>query len=189
MKQPRKAQLRRKIEKLTRELADARGKAAHAESLRAFDHQLVDSAQAKLQQVERWVRDIIDILNLHQPCSALLPRELQTRSVPPDTDYMVTGAAPHSLQWDKPTHLDCQSPVTLAHLKMFLEDNPESWNRIISVHVQDRTSSDPTFRHSLVHHAISREYMYSLLRDKNHFVEFILRTMGTQLFHHLNKTK
>lgn len=188
MKQPRKAQLRRQIERLTRQLDTERERTAHAESLRAFDHQLVDFAQAKLQQVEHWVREIVDILNNHSPASALLPRELQTRRVPEDTDFVQVPAL-HRMYYEEPATLNCQSPATLAHLKMFLEDNPESWNRVISVHVQDRTSNDPTFRHSLVHHAISREYMYSLLRDKNHFIEFILHTMGTQLFHHLNKTK
>lgn len=189
MKQPRKAQLRRQIERLTRRLDAERTRADHAETLRAFDHQLVDSAQAKLRQLEAWVRDIIDILNLHSPASALLPRELQTRKVPYGTDCIVTGRAPSDRIWEHPERLDYTSPVTLAHLKMFLEDNPESWNRIVSVHVQDRTSDDPTFRHSLVHHAISKEYLLALLKNRNHFVEHILRTMGTQLFHHLNKTK
>lgn len=189
MKQPRKAQLRRKIERLTRRLDTERQRADHAETLRAFDHQLVDSAQAKLAGLERWAQEIVDILNLYRPASALLPRELKTRSVPPNIDYMVTSAVPSARVWEKPNHIDYTSPVTLVHLKMFLEDHPEAWNRLVEVSVQDRTSADPTFRHSTCRHAISREFLMTLLLDKSYFVEHVLRTMGTQLFHHLNKTK
>ena len=185
MKQPRKAQLRRKIEKLTFALAEAKAEAAHAESLRAFDYQLVDSAQAKLSQVEHWVRDIVDILNRHQPASALLPWELRTIKVPAHTDQMVPPAMPSMYVYEQRDVLEPLSPITLVHLKMFLEEHPEHWHRLVDVEVQDC----PGGRHSVIRHAVSREMLSVLCTDRKYFVEHILRHMGAALFEHLNKSK
>ena len=185
MKQPRKAQLRRQIERLTRRLDTERERAAHAESLRAFDHRLVDSAQAKLQRVEYWVQDVINILNRHQPASALLPRELRTTRVPAHTDQMVPPTMPSMYAYEQRDVFEPLSPITLVHLKMFLEEHPEHWHRLVDVEVVDR----PGGRHSVIRHAISREYLTVLLRDRKYFIEHILRHMGATLFEHLNKTK
>lgn len=191
MKQPRKAQLRRKIEQLTRRLDAERERASHAETLRTFDHQLVDDAQRELNRVSAWVTDIVRTLNYHQPASALLPQELRLRSVPAGTDRMVPPTELPNYFRPEKTFDDYRAtePIVLTHLRMFLEEHPDVWARLVDVTVQDRTSEDPTFRHSVVRYAVSREMMLSLLRDKNYFVEHILRHMGTQLFHHLNKSK